>query len=211
MPERRQWIPAAILGVGCLLNVSVNAQRSMPLADSLESLPKAVLGYDGQTLKLDSAQLKLAGPTAALSRFYRRDSADFFSLYVGYYERQKQGSTIHSPKNCLPGAGWEPIGSRRLAVDTDQGPVLLNRFVIAKKAERALVYYWYQGRGRTEADEYKVKLDLIRDAALYRRSDEALVRLVLPLSGGEAAADSTAHRLVRALSPELRRVFPAEI
>ena len=50
------------------------------------------------------------------------------------------------------------------------------------------MYYWYQGRGRVAHNEYLVKWDLLRDAALERRTDEALVRLVVPVV---ASADAT--------------------
>ena len=42
-----------------------------------------------------------------VARVYARDSVMLFSTLVSYYERQSQGKTIHSPRNCLPGAGWE--------------------------------------------------------------------------------------------------------
>jgi EpsI family protein len=67
--------------------------------------------------------------------------------------------------------------------------VTVRRYLLAKQASRALVYYWYQGRGRVSSNEYKVKWELLRDAALKGRTEEALVRIVLPLTG-----DGTADR-----------------
>jgi EpsI family protein len=141
-------------------------------------------------------------------RAFQRDSSAF-SVYVGYYDRQRQGQTIHSPKNCLPGGGWEPIESRREVIRSPDGDIRANRFVIANQNQQALVYYWYQGRGRTEANEYQVKLDLIRDAAFSRRSEEALVRIVVPLTAAQAAAaDSLARAAAVELHAALRTVLP---
>jgi EpsI family protein len=189
-------VPAAILTAGCILNLSVVAQRSMPLRNPLRSMPPT----------LD--QVKVAGTTSSLLRVYQRDTTLAFSVYVGYYDRQRQGRTIHSPKNCLPGGGWEPLESREEQVQTSVGLVRLNRFVIAKKNDRALVYYWYQGRGRTESNEYRVKLDLIRDSALKRRSEEALVRIVMPIGSSNAAPDSLGHAVVQELAQQLENVLP---
>ena len=44
-----------------------------------------------------------------LSRAYYRADGAVVGLYMGYYGSQRQGDTIHSPLNCLPGAGWEPV------------------------------------------------------------------------------------------------------
>lgn len=208
---RGAWVPAAMLAVGAALNITVQAQRTMRLAAPLSTLPDSVDGYLGREVPIDPDQFKVAGATAALQRVYLRDSADYFTVYVGYYDRQRQGRTIHSPKNCLPGAGWEPVDSRRTVLTGNDGlpPLSLNRIVIASKTERALVYYWYQGRGRTEANEYQVKLDLIRDSALRRRSEESLVRIIVPLGGDEARADQLAEQMARWLHRHLIGILPA--
>jgi EpsI family protein len=205
----RAWLPAGILAGGCLLNLSVAAQRVMPLADSLSTLPQAVAGYPGRTVPIDPSEKRIAGTSASILRIYARDSVDNFSLYVGYYNRQRQGQTIHSPKNCLPGGGWEPLESSRAVVPVEAGSIVANRWIIAKNNHKALVFYWYQGRGRTESNEYQVKLDLIRDAALRRRSEEALVRIVVPITGDVGAADSLARRAVQELAPHLQRILPS--
>ncbi len=203
------WAPVGVLGLGCLLNFSVSKQRELPLRAPLTTLPTTIATYRGEDVEIDPRELRVAGTTTALLRFFTQEGADPFSVYVGYYPSQRQGSTIHSPKNCLPGAGWEPLLSRPVEVQTPAGVVRANRFIIAKKTERALVYYWYQGRGRTESNEYRVKIDLIRDAALKRRSEEALVRILIPLTTqDEAAADALIVRIISELKPGLNAVFP---
>ena len=90
----------------------------------------------------------------------------------------------------------------------------VNRYVLENKGTRALVYYWYQGRGRVSANEYLVKWEQIRDRALRGRSDEALVRILIPLSPrlSLASADSIAvevsTRIVRPIYSSLP-TFPS--
>jgi EpsI family protein len=171
---------------------------------------------------------KIAGMSDYTFRGFTRDSLDpGFSVYVGYYDYQVQGKTIHSPKNCLPGAGWEAVenGTRTLAVDGGR-PVTVNRYFAANTEQRAqaMVYYWYQGRGRVEANEYRVKWNLLRDAAMHGRTEEALVRIVVPIlvprgSNGRpdapemvavrAQADSLAERMTRQLVPRVDAALPA--
>ena len=203
------WLPALVLGIGGGANWLVGAQRTMDLSAPLATLPIEIEGHQGVDTPIDPEEARVAGATTSLLRAYVQDSSEF-QIYVGYYASQRQGKTIHSPKNCLPGAGWEPLESRRETIAGPAGAeIQVNRFVIANKNRQALVYYWYQGRGRTESSEYRVKLDLMRDSALRRRSDEALVRIVVPLRGDAASADQMARRLITRLHTELQGILPA--
>jgi EpsI family protein len=214
MTHTRRWLPAAVLAVGAVLaTLGVKAQRSLALRVPLaEATPAEIEGLHSRNVTVSPAELKAAGVTTYLARSYERSGSagDFvFSLYVGYYAQQTQGQTIHSPKNCLPGAGWEPLTSQPQQVATVAGTVTVNRYLIQNGKQQALVLYWYQGRGRVAWNEYRVKWDLLRDAAIRRRSDEALVRIVVPIRSSEAAALQTATAAAAAFVPALMRALPA--
>jgi EpsI family protein len=143
-------------------------------------------------------------------RTFLKDSAEMFSIYVGYYDHQTQGKTIHSPKNCLPGSGWEALAQTERQVSTPSGSETVNRYLLQNGTQRALVYYWYQGRGRVAANEYRVKWELLRDAAISGRSEEALVRIVVRLrpTMNEQQAEQLATRVAGELIPSVFAVLP---
>jgi len=203
------WIPVAILTGGILLVQTIGRQSPMPLTRPLNEIPIVLEGYEGRELKVSPEEQRVAGMSSYVSRSYSRDSTAAFWVYVGYYESQTQGKTIHSPKNCLPGAGWEPLESAPVQLALSSGPVPVNRYLIAKENDRALVLYWYQGRGRISANEYLVKWELLRDATLKRRTDEALVRVIVPITGTEEEAEALARRVAERLAVEVNRVIPA--
>ena len=211
-----QWAPAIVLAAGALMaTFGVKSQRSLALRQPLaEAVPLDIEGFDGRDLSLSADEIEVAGVSNYLSRvFVRRDTtvraSHYFTLYVGYYDRQTSGKTIHSPKNCLPGSGWEPLTSQSAQIATPSGTVVVNRYLIQKGRDQALVLYWYQGRGRVASNEYAVKWDLVRDAALRRRSDEALVRVVVPIRGSEADAFALASRIAGRVVPDLNLALPA--
>ena len=210
----RPWLPAIVLVAGVLASVSLRADRRLPLRTPLATaIGDSANGYVGKEIPITPAELTVAAPDAYLLRSYRTpgDTATghMFTLYIGYYDHQTQGKTIHSPKNCLPGAGWEPLASRTEVLSTPAGKAPVNRYLLQNHKERALVLYWYQGRGRVASNEYLVKWQLLRDAALRRRSDEALVRIIVPVVGGaEDAADSLASGQARRVIEELYKALP---
>ncbi|HEX7025460.1 MAG TPA: EpsI family protein [Gemmatimonadales bacterium] len=206
--KSRQWIPALILVAGCALLLLSARQRTMPLARTLTDLPAEAFGYVGRDLVISPEERAIAGMSSYLLRVYQNPAGAQFSFYVGYYEAQTQGKSIHSPKNCLPGAGWEPIQAGTAAIPVGGAAVRVNRYILGKESSTALVYYWYQGRGRIASDEYLVKWDLLRDKALTGRSDEALVRIVVPYRGNVAAADSLAVKLAAELIPQVESRLP---
>ena len=210
----RLWVPASIFILGSLLISGVRAQQHLELRRDLDSgIPREILGTQGQDVALAEGEAEVAGMDSYILRSYTApdsitDAPDF-SLYVGYYGSQAQGRTIHSPKNCMPGAGWEALNDRETTVSTPVGDVPVNRYILQREDERVLVLYWYQGRGRVRANEYLVKLDLLKDSALHRRSDEALVRIVVPLEASEEEAFTAAERVAAEVVPAVDEVLPS--
>ena len=89
-----------------------------------------------------------------VNRVYVEASGAPVGVYIGYYASQRQGDTMHSPQNCLPGAGWRPIETGYQDLPTGSASSRVNRYVIQKGLDRQVVLYWYQGRGRVVANEY---------------------------------------------------------
>jgi EpsI family protein len=215
--KARAWVPCGILLAGvALLAGGTTQQRDMPLVVSLaDAVPRQFGEYVARDIEVSPEEQQAAGMSSYVMRAYEpaqqaedTDAAGGFSLYVGYYERQSQGRTIHSPRNCLPGGGWEPLTSGREVVQTSFGPVPVNRYLIGNGPAKALVLYWYQGRGRVAANEYLVKWDLLRDQALVGRSDEALVRIIVPVTGSEEDAFSVAAELAKDMVVHVDRALP---
>jgi EpsI family protein len=216
-----RFLPVAVLGFGVLLISGMREQYVVPPILPMVSIPATMNGLVGKNMVIAEEERRVAGMSDYILREYGRDSTTLFSVYVGYYDRQVQGKTIHSPKNCLPGAGWEVMSAEQIAAPGLSGQGTTNRVLLANKGVRALVYYWYQGRGRIEANEYKVKWNLLRDAAALGRTEEALVRIVVPMvptsraataaenKAAFAVADSIAQSVAKELLPAVSKVLPA--
>lgn len=218
MADLVRLAPPALLGVGCLLISGIRGQQRLAPRESLANIAISAPGYVVKEVTVPEDERRIAGMSHYVNRTFMRDSVDLFNVYVGYYDYQVQGKSIHSPKNCLPGGGWEPLQSGVTSVAAPGGTVRVNRYLLANKGAQALVYYWYEGRGRVEASEYKVKWNLLRDAALYGRTEEALVRIVVPVdprirtAAGKpdfTRADSVATAVAVQLVPAVARVIPA--
>lgn len=135
------------------------------------------------------------------------------NFYVAYYASQRKGQSVHSPRSCLPGDGWEieQITQRDLAdVRVQDRPLRVNRVLIRKGDSQQLVYYWFQQRGRVITNEYLVKWYIFWDALTRNRTDGALVRLVTPVSVNKAldVHDAMLATFAAAISPELQRYVP---
>jgi EpsI family protein len=143
-----------------------------------------------------------------VNRRYAAGNGLPISLYVGYYASQRQGDTIHSPQNCLPGAGWRPLVSGRTEIDAGGRMIPVNRFVIQKGIDKQAVFYWYQGRGRVVANEFANKGWLMLDAARLRRTDGGLVRLMTPIGGTTESAFDSLEAFSATLAPHLSRHLP---
>ena len=131
-------------------------------------------------------------------------------LFIGYYESQRTGAAYHSPKNCLPGSGWQFVESVPFPVKTGSGEmVTINRAVIQKGLDKQLILYWYHDRGRVVASEYWAKGYLIWDAMTKNRTDGSIVRISVPVASTLEDAEHEATRFLHDLWPELQNYMPA--
>jgi EpsI family protein len=162
--------------------------------------------WQGRDISLSSEVVQQVAASDYLNRYYTAGD-NVASLYIGYYRTQQQGAAIHSPMNCLPGAGWLPRTTDRIRLDADAATPaqLVNKVVIVKGLDQQLVLYWYQTSDRITASEYWSKAYLVADAFRTGRSDIALVRLIVPFDSHEPEGEAKALRLAL---PVARRVQP---
>ncbi len=163
---------------------------------------------------MDEDILRVLGVDDYLSRAYYQPNGAAVGLYIGFYASQRQGDTIHSPMNCLPGAGWEPVSVGQLEIPNVGGTgrnIVVNRYVIQKGLDRQLVLYWYQNQGRVVASEYWSKAYLIHDAVMSNRTDGAMVRVIAPIrdEADGTQAEALARTFVHAVFPLLGGHLPS--
>lgn len=222
MRDWRLYLPAMVLAAGALLVATTRRQEVSTLQRPLRELPFDLAGFSVESRAISEDEQQAAGMSDYVYRVFgqRDDSTRAFSVYVGYYDSQVTGRTIHSPRNCLPGAGWQTVESGTRTLQVAGQPVIVNRYILANGPMQAVVYYWYQGRGRVAWNEYAVKWDLLRDAATRGRTEEALVRIMVPIAPSRrfnatewqertARADDLAKRVAEGLVPAVERALPA--
>ncbi len=188
---------------------SVSHGEKIPLHRPLITFPETIGEWEGQNIVLDSRLTETLRADDMLTRTYTAANRPPIALYIAYFQSQRQGQTIHSPKNCLPGSGWTAVESRRETMEVGEGErVNLNRFVVQDGLDRQLVLYWYQSHGRMVASEYAAKMDLAIDAIRLNRTDGALVRVSLPIEEDAATTEKIAKDFVGQLYPLLAEYIP---
>jgi EpsI family protein len=160
----------------------------IPHGLALASFPSRLGDWSGADIPQDPEVLKVLGPGDFLLRDYQAGSGNEppIGLFIAYFPSQRAGDTIHSPKHCLPGSGWEPVDNTRVVLAlSGHKPFPANRYVVAKADARELVLYWYWAHDRGVASEYWAKYYLVKDSIRMNRSDGALVRITTPMFAGE--------------------------
>jgi EpsI family protein len=178
----------------------------------LAEFPETVGEWKGIDLKLTPEVLQVLGPGDFLTRIYQRPAlGPHLDLFIAYFPSQRTGDTIHSPQNCLPGAGWSPLERSRMELAGPGGRrIEVNFFVIGKGLDKQVVLYWYQAHGRVVASEYSAKYYLVADAIRSNRSDGALVRVITSIASNEekVGAVQRAARFAEQILPLLDDHIP---
>jgi EpsI family protein len=206
---RRLWLTAALVACGILLMQGLSHGEPVISRVPLQEFPEKIGNWVGREIRIPARIVADAGMNEYVSRVYRNPRGKTVTLFISYYRSQRTGETIHSPKNCLPGGGWQPLESREISIPMANGSrVVANEYVIARDAQRMLVLYWYQERGRDIASEYAAKLWLSVDAITRHRTDGGFVRVTTTLKNDRASAERLAISFVRLIDPRLPRYIP---
>lgn len=208
----RFWIATSLLAGTALLLHARNSSEIIPAREPLASFPRTLGGWLSSDLPLTQDVLDVLGPGDFLLRDYQDPaSGSDVDLFIAYFPSQRAGDAIHSPKNCLPGAGWAPVSSDRITLSLPgHEPFQANRYLIAKGEDRQLVLYWYWAHNRVVASEYAAKFYLIADSIRERRSDGSLIRVTTGLAANESL-DAGQRRLLsfaRNVVPLVNRYVP---
>jgi EpsI family protein len=186
-----RFIAAALLIAAAAVFLQARTRNEIfPPRQPLESFPDQLQTWSGTDIAIDKEVLDVLGPGDFLLRVYQNEDQPqpYVDLFIAYFRSQRAGDTIHSPKNCLPGAGWTAVESTRISLTLPgHVPFPANRYVIAKGNARELVLYWYWAHDHGIASEYWAKFYLVKDSIQMNRSDGALVRITTPMRAGETA------------------------
>ena len=208
MARRALVVVVLLIAAGVYGSRAGSAEAVVP-REPLAALPFQLgdwQGYDAAPFAGDL--LAELGVDDYLNRQYVQQGSGPVGVYVGYYASQRQGDTIHSPQNCLPGAGWRPVESGVANVPVGDHAIRVNQYVIQRGLDRQVVLYWYQGRGRVIANEYHNKAYLMFDSVRLHRSNGGLVRLIAPIVTTADAAKATASSFARLMFPHLAKHLP---
>jgi EpsI family protein len=188
-----QWakalVPAFLVGQAVLVHIAAGTEHP-PAAPALSNFPSRFNGWTAVSEDpIDSDVANTLGADRLLSRTYQSDQAALpVALLVAWFQSQRAGaSQPHSPKVCLPASGWEPEASGEMSIRTVAGPITVNRYVVANRGQRAVVLYWYETSRGAVAGEWASKFWVVAGALRDRRTDTALVRLVVNSSPEDRA------------------------
>jgi exosortase D (VPLPA-CTERM-specific) len=207
-------VATAIVTAGAIAGLSMpERQSTIPDRKDFAEFPLQVADWGGHRGILDKIYLDALDLSDYLLVDYVRAGGSLpINLYSAYYAEQKGFNRIHSPRNCIPGGGWEitELTQRDIPLGTSGRALPVNRAVIALGDQKELVYYWYQERGRSMTNENVVKWYLFWDSLKRNRTDGALVRIVAPLprNAAEADVDAELQRFAVSVEPQLSHYIP---
>jgi len=207
-------VTAALILQGIVFYAVALRAENTPTVSPLDGFPTNVAGWQMyKDVKIEQETLDVLKADDTLNRVYINPAHDASTfLFIAFFKTQRYGQSPHSPKNCLPGNGYEPIesGVVTVAMPGRSEPVQVNRYLTARGEEKSVTLYWYQSHDRIIAGEFAARFWLIADSIRFHRSDTSLVKIVVPVRDGDAdAATRTAVDFMKAVFSPLVHQLPA--
>lgn len=226
MPLTAHSISMTLPMTGALLLLLVSAPAAwafssqtelMPQRAAFAEFPQQLAGWHGRRSAIEQVYLDVLMLDDYIMADYVEESAaaapTAVNFYVAWYNSQRAGQSVHSPRSCIPGGGWTIQSIEQVEVaDAQIGSQTLrvNRAIIENGANKQVVYYWFQQRGRVITNEYLVKWYLFWDSLTRQRSDGALVRLMAAVPEGKSLdqVEREVQAFARTLAPKLEAYVP---
>jgi exosortase D (VPLPA-CTERM-specific) len=208
------WFGSALVMAGLIVGLLLpHRSETVPQREPLDLFPLKLNDWRGRPEILEQMYIDSLKFDDYLLANYRNGVNMPVNLYVAYYNSQRKGASVHSPKSCIPGGGWSITDFSRRTLDGISvygQPLNVNRAVIQLGDNRQIVYYWFQQRGRIVTDEYLAKWYIFWDALTRNRTDGALVRLTVMVPAGQdvEAADRLLTNFAAAAVPQLEAHIP---
>jgi len=183
-----------------LLSVWTHARPRVAhvLFDFAGTVPLAFEDWVGRDApRLDPDVARVLAADEYVHRYYGSripDPRSRIEMDIAYYRQPQAGAAMHSPLNCLPGNGWQVIDDRMT-----EG---VRRLVVARGTDRVAMTYWFQNRGAVVGNEYRQRLELLRNGLQGRPTDAALVRVM-------ALDTPNGHAALTRFTPALRSILEA--
>ncbi len=203
-----------VLAVTLLATLALAGRHEIePERQSLYTFPLRIGDWEGREMSITQPELEVLKLTDYVSANYTSPERDIVNFYVAYYASQRKGASVHSPRSCLPGGGWQILTSKVVNVPgilPDGALLPVNQLIIGTGRSRQLVNYWFMQRGRNLTNEYAVKWFIFWDSLTKRRTDGSLVRIMTPLpeQGGEEVAAKRLEDFMRMAVTRLYYYIP---
>jgi EpsI family protein len=211
MGPLRVALSGALL-VGALLVLQLRSSgEAVPIRKPLDAFPSSIGAWQGREgMILEPDILGVLKSTDYVMRQYRDAEGQTLWLFIAYWDSQRKGAQPHSPRNCLPGAGWEPLEAGQVAISlpAPQAPIRVNRYLIQKDRDQQVVFYWYQSQGKAIAGEVAARVQMVESSIMRHRTDGALVRVSGPVRESERETTDDLVRYIQAMYPLLGQYLP---
>lgn len=206
-------IATALVAVGAGIEIMTpDRPEVFPARSEFADFPMHMSEWAGHRSALEPTVLDALRLDDYLLADYQGDDGTPVNLYVAFYQSQRNGLSVHSPRRCIPGGGWSITSFERYQLSTGarHGSWPVNRVLIEHGNQKALVYYWFRERGRRVTNEYVVRWYLFWDSLVHNRTDGALVRLVVPVPEGTSLSrlDARLAEFAAAAEEPLSRAVP---
>lgn len=210
MTYTKTLITLAILLITAAVTFFAGQTERIAPNKPFSEFPLEIDEWKGVTSEMDEEVYNILGVEDYILANYRKPSGEMVNLYVGFYQSQKEGDIIHSPKNCMPGAGWNITGTsiETVPLDSTGKSMKVIKLLLQKGQEKQIVLYWFQSRGRIISSEYMEKAWLVLDSIFRHRTDGSFVRLITPVIKDETASVNLLKEFAQKTFPYLNEHIP---
>lgn len=179
MAKKAFLIFLALLLATFAFSFALNVLR--PTSDrriDVAQFPLAKGDWTARILPIEKGVIAMLDPDAIFNAVYVNADGGRVDLFFSYFAGSNVRSGIHSPRNCMPGAGWTIEKTEPHNIQFGSGVIPASRMYVRYEGDSRVVDYWYITRHGETASDYSRKLNMMLGALSFEPADVAFVRFI---------------------------------
>lgn len=172
---------------------------------SFADMPLTIANWVGQREEIPQYVTDLLRPKDIFSASYVNGRGQSVHLLFDFFISDGSFGGPHSPRNCLPGSGWQIIKVEERSISINGMTIPAGRFRIRLNERQQVMDFWYVTSYGATASDYVFKLYSMLGSLSLKPREVAFIRFTAP---GDPKSVEALDEFEKLIIPEIYSRLP---
>ncbi len=179
MDKKSFWLVLTIVIVTVAISAMIKFYRPASNAQiNFDAFPLSRGDWTGVREEVPDYVIEMLNPKEILAATYTNGRGARVQVLFDFFSGEASFGGPHSPRNCLPGAGWSLSPASLHPIALSDRTITVDRIVIGRDNTKQVMDFWYVTNYGETSSDYRLKLYSMLSSLTLKPRDVAFIRLI---------------------------------